>query len=315
MRLVYTFKVYSLGTIWCFDFYEQKFDKTFYIDLQKKILKKLTDFDKNYSRFQKNNVLDILNTKKEIKNPPPDLLKMLIFSQKIFDLSDGNFDISLAKELEKKGYDKTFEKIEKAETAENKKSYKNERVENFINFNKELTPSKYGFDFDEDTKKIVLNKDKKIDLGGLGKGYLVDKITRFLKKEKVLNFSINAGGDIFTTHKRKYYLQSPFQKDKFIGEIEISNSAIAASNSLYRNWQKNNKIENHFVQKSSFKNKVVGVYTQAKDCLLADSIATALFVSPVDIQLKLYQNLNFEFMLVFKDGSFFKSKNYLANIY
>lgn len=345
--ICYKFETYKLGTVWCFTFYDLNFDKKFYFDLEDEINSKLEDFNNKYSRFEKTSLVGVLNQQKKLNKPTLDLIKMLNFSQKIFEATNHNFDITICQDLENKGYKNSFDKIitnsglkaiknntglknpklltksdfsrvgrdtlEGKDTALEKKSKSTFDFKNFV----KAKNSKCNFYIDPKSKQVFLNPEKKIDLGGLGKGYLVDKIVRFLKRKKVCNFSINAGGDIFNTHSRNFYLQSPTEKDKFLGKIKIHNQAIAASNPLYRNWKKNGKRMDHFIQKLDFQNQIAGIYTQAKSCLIADSIATALFVSSPTDQLNLYKNsdFKFEFMMVFKDKSFFKTKGYLGKIF
>ncbi len=361
-ELKYSFQNFNLGTLWYFDFFDEDFtfDKKFYKELEIEIIKKLQNFSSEYSRFEKNSLIYLLNEQKYLKNPPKDLIKMLEFGKEIFDLSSENFDITLAGNLEKIGYDKTFDNLNKKNkdlnfdatkqknnsvnfkndfnTIKNLKNSDNSEVENskinsknsndnlkntyFTSETLQKNPTKeikinYPKTFEISPNKdfIKLNPNKKIDLGGLGKGYLVDKIVLFLQSKNLKNFSINAGGDIFNTNLRQFYLQSPKFENIFVGEIQIQNSAITASNSLYRNWLKNGKKQSHLIQKSHFDNQIAGVYVQAKNCLLADCLSTALFVSPPEIQLNLYQKLDFEFMLIFKDETFFKSNNYMGKVY
>jgi thiamine biosynthesis lipoprotein ApbE len=361
-ELRYIFQSFNLGTLWCFNFFDEDFtfDKKFYKELEIEIIKKLQNFSSEYSRFDKNSLVYLLNEQKYLKNPPKDLIKMLEFAKEIFDLSAENFDITLARNLEKIGYDKTFDNLDKKNknlnfdgtkqknslvnfkkdfnTIKNLKNLSNSSPENSKldskNLNNNLKNTYFrseslqknqikeikinppkNFEISQNKKFIKLNPNKKIDLGGIGKGYLVDKIVAFLQNRNIKNFSINAGGDIFNTNLRSFYLQSPEFKNVFVGEIQIQNSAITASNSLYRNWLKNGKKQSHLIQKSDFDNQIEGVYVQAKNCLLADCLSTALFISPPEVQLNLYQKLDFEFMLIFKDQTFFKSNNYMGKVY
>jgi FAD:protein FMN transferase len=99
-------------------------------------------------------------------------------------------------------------------------------------------------------KKIILNeldttvylpiKGMKLDLGGIAKGYALDRAEAVLKKRKITNFMINAGGDIVTSglnsKKEKWVIgiKHPRKENDIIAKFKASNIAIATSGDYER---------------------------------------------------------------------------------
>lgn len=96
-----------------------------------------------------------------------------------------------------------------------------------------------------DYNKIHLNKEKneigletagsEIDLGGIAKGYAVDRAVEVLRFHGVRKAVVNAGGDIYALGSPKedegwlIGIQHPFYSDRLAAKVRVSNQAIATS--------------------------------------------------------------------------------------
>ncbi|MCM8783319.1 MAG: FAD:protein FMN transferase [Candidatus Omnitrophica bacterium] len=140
----------------------------------------------------------------------------------------------------------------------------------------------------EDTGSVILkNPSMKIDLGGLAKGYIVDRAVAVLKKEEIKNALVNLGGDIFclsegrTAKVWKIGIQDPQAKEKLIATLKVRNKAIATSGQ-YENFRefKGKKLGHIIDPRTGYpvENDVLSVTVVASDCLTADALATAIFV-------------------------------------
>lgn len=171
--------------------------------------------------------------------------------------------------------------------------------------------SKYSF-----SENIV--PSNRIDLGGIGKGYLIDKVKNYLKNTKIKYFFINAGGDIFATSDTgkpfEFLLEDPFDNTQAIGSIKVLNSSIAASSPVLRKWTttNTNKEVHHLIDFKTGESvkDVAGVFTSANNAVNADLASTALFVGPKDLHKPIQDLLRCEYLIVYKDSSFVKSDNY-----
>lgn len=233
-------------------------------EISEVIKKEIIDFDNKYSRFKSDSLVSKLNQNSKLENSPTDLIEMINISFKISDLTNNTFNICLLKQLEKSGYDAKLTFKEK---------------------DKELPIVVPASDLLKIVgKNIYLKKDYKVDLGGIGKGFLVDKISKIIKdKFRVNYFLVNAGGDIFVTSDNgnpvEIKLQNPINNLEFIGSVYLKNQSLCASSPFNRKWKGNvtNNIYSHIVD-SKGKNKFNSSFVVSDNAVTCDAIATALCV-------------------------------------
>lgn len=147
------------------------------------------------------------------------------------------------------------------------------------------------------TDKLVLDGRKKtlrlkikgikIDLGGIAKGYAVDRAVEILKESGVTSALIDAGGDIYCLGSRpdgkpwSIGVRNPIYKDKIVKAIRLVNRAIATSGSYENFYTIGGKRYSHIIDPRSgwpVDNELLSVTVIAPDCLTADALATSFFV-------------------------------------
>lgn len=195
--------------------------------IQTQLEKTISDFEKKYSRFREDSLLNELNSKKQIPFDY-DLASMVTQAKKVHDTTSGVFSIFIKEALEEKGYGKK------------------------ITPHNEIHTSEEASDVIVDENTITLKGAKGIDLGGIGKGYLVDKLATILQDTyNVRYFLINAGGDIYVTSNHgepvRLFLEHPTHPDEYIATIEVKNRAFCSSSSFKRKWNKDGTVVNHFI--------------------------------------------------------------------
>ncbi len=300
-----SFQLEGLGTVWYFRFYDKKINIQ---EIQNLVWQEITKFDKKYSRFNPQSVISQLNQDKFLEISDFDLVKMLEIGQKISLITFGEYSLSKGQELEALGYGQAVAKPK--ELSQQKLRNLAVTLEGFKKIKADF--DNFGFSLSLDKKRVFLKNNKKLDLGSLGKGYLVDKIVKKLRDLKLKEFVINAGGDVFTTALEEFYLENPNNIEQYIGKIKIQNLAIASSNNTKRKWKdKTDKQQAHLLTSAS---DLVGVFTQAKSTFIADLAATAVFVSRPECLKQLKDFLGFEFMLIFRNGKYLKSRGYLGKL-
>lgn len=91
-----------------------------------------------------------------------------------------------------------------------------------------------------DSSVFLPEKGMKIDLGGIAKGYAVDRASKIMRDHEMNDFFVNAGGDIFVsgtkTEDKKWSIgiKDPRNENKLIGEFELSDLAIGTSGDYER---------------------------------------------------------------------------------
>jgi thiamine biosynthesis lipoprotein len=144
-------------------------------------------------------------------------------------------------------------------------------------------------------KNVELNKSKQtiylkneqtqIGLGGIAKGYAIDRAAQVIRKAGFEVFYINAGGDLYASSgsqsKRwKVGVQDPDDSNELIALIPIANAAVATSGDYERYFEKDGIRYHHIIdpatgQPARLARSVTIISARA---YMADALATAVFV-------------------------------------
>jgi thiamine biosynthesis lipoprotein len=283
----------AIGTHWWIEIFDdiptEKCNKTF-----SKIRLMTKQFEDNYSRFKEGSYIVALNNNRELDNFPEELYEILKYAEEMRQVSHGYFDITIGTVLENYGYDKDYSFTTK----------------------KKLTS--YNHFLVVEKEKITIDENVKIDLGGIGKGWLIEKIRQFLLNEKIKYFSINGGGDIFASSNieepLEFFLENPFNSQEAIGKIYIKDKGIACSSFNRRKWIDSNTGQNihHLIDPKTAKpiNDIAAVFTYSENALIADIMSTLIYVTPLELSLNIAKKYNTEYLIIFPGGEFFKSEGY-----
>lgn len=154
----------------------------------KNILAEITAFENRFSRFKENSELSLLNKSSGIFFQASDeMIELLLRAKEAHEITDGIFDPAILPVLENIGYDRDFESIKaKAVMASAKQIQK--KFSNLPKFENAI--------IDDQKNTVKMPPGMKIDLGGIAKGFIADKIATRLKN-KFENFWIAAGGDMY----------------------------------------------------------------------------------------------------------------------
>ena len=149
----------------------------------------------------------------------------------------------------------------------------------------------------------------KIDLGGIAKGYAVDKAMDVLIKHGITDALIDAGGDFrticsdFTKGKRKVWVKHPRQQDRLFGYFYMDNGSVATSGDYERFFEIDSVRYHHIIDPHTGypANKCASVTIYANSAMLADAFATAVFVLGPEKGMKLInQTDNIEGIIIFE---------------
>lgn len=222
------------------------------------------DFEARFSRFKADSELMLFNnsTGGKVSEELFLLLKKCAFFHKE---TGGVFDPSILPVLEKVGY-------KGSKVAETKK---------MSDVFSELV-------FDEENTCVWKPEDVFIDFGGIGKGYIVDKVAEFLSK-KYTNGIVDAGGDIMTfggdetQHLDAFAvdIENPFDAEATLSMVLLSEMAIATSGLSRRHWIYEGKKEHHIIDpmtKASVASGVVQVSVILPNATMADVFAKTLLI-------------------------------------
>jgi thiamine biosynthesis lipoprotein len=137
-----------------------------------------------------------------------------------------------------------------------------------------------------DTTVYLEKKGMEIDLGGIAKGYAIDRGVAVLKQSGIQQFSLNGGGDIYTSGKKdgikKWWvgIKHPRHLDSLIARFKLSDYAVATSGDYERFVIIDGKRYHHILDpRSGFPStQCQSVSILAPTAEEADAIATYVFV-------------------------------------
>jgi thiamine biosynthesis lipoprotein len=176
-------------------------------------------------------------------------------------------------------------------------------------------------------KNIVLDKKEhtiflkmegmKLGLGGIGQGYIADKIKELLVSKGCDSGLVNVSGDIFAWGKQPngspwtVGIVNPMNKNKIFATFPLENSAVETSGSYEKFVVFDGVRYSHIIDpRTGYPAKgIVSVSVFAKKTEIADALATGIFVLGVDVGLNLVNQLKgIECIIVDDKGKIFTSK-------
>ena len=159
---------------------------------------------------------------------------------------------------------------------------KDNQIKNILSLIGQKSFLNMNFDNNELIKK---NKDIKINLSSIGKGYGIDLIGKKLDQLGINNYIINIGGDILTkgyNSKKENWvigIENPNLKEKLIKEIvNISNKGLATSGDYKNFFTKDGKRYSHIINPKTgkpIKHSTKSVTVIHENSMKADGWATA----------------------------------------
>ncbi|CEQ29798.1 ApbE family lipoprotein [[Clostridium] sordellii] len=141
-------------------------------------------------------------------------------------------------------------------------------------------------------KNIVINRKNvrlkkngmSIDLGGIAKGYIANKIKEYLISEGISSGIINLGGNVLCIGKKdngenfKIGIQKPFsERGEVLGVLEICDKSVVSSGIYERFFEKENKVYHHIINPKSgkpFETDLLQVTIISDDSMDGDALST-----------------------------------------
>ena len=100
----------------------------------------------------------------------------------------------------------------------------------------------------------MVDPEAKIDLGGIAKGYIADKVTEALEESGVTSAVVNLGGNIVAIGNKNngddfvIGIERPYsQMTEIVGTVKVKNSTVVTSGVYERNFEYNGKVYHHIL--------------------------------------------------------------------
>lgn len=273
-KLPHSWQFVALGTSWSIDT-AQVLDES----LRERVTGRIEQFDKTYSRFRDDSLVD------ELRSPgqyvlPDDSTKLLGLYEQLYELTDGQMTPLIGSMLEDAGYDKVYS----------------------------LTPrdvirpvpdwSSLGWD---GVHTLHTRVPLTLDVGAAGKGYLVDIVAELLEQHGVAMYTIDASGDIRQTLSEPVLigLEHPTDPTKIIGTARLATGSLCASAINRRVWADGM----HHVFDPTLRRPTrskLATWVVSEEAMIADGLATALFFVEPE---RLLPHFAFDYVTIGIDGT------------
>jgi thiamine biosynthesis lipoprotein len=248
---------------------EEKFAELIFDEL----IDKIDRFEDRFSRFKDSSELTKINrnagTRTKISQPMKEiLLKVQDYSK----ITHGVFNPFILPTLQKVGY---------------KNSWNSPETDS-PDFSGDVLADYKDLNIKDNSLKIP--EQSAIDLGGIGKGYLLDQLSLFLDKKNLDGYWLSLGGDIIckgiNINKQPFEINiaSSLDGNKTIDSIVLKDNhkiSIATSGITKRNGYKNNSSWHHLINpktKSPSKNNILSATVIAGEASTADVMAKSIVI-------------------------------------
>lgn len=144
-------------------------------------------------------------------------------------------------------------------------------------------------------------QQQSIDLGGIAKGYVADRLKSLLKDKGITSAIINLGGNILTIEDKnktpfQIGIKKPFGKNDadYSATIKITDKSVVTSGIYERYFKKNNKIYHHILNPKTgypVENNLYSVTIISEKSEEGDALSTATFVMGLNQGMDLINTL------------------------
>lgn len=147
---------------------------------------------------------------------------------------------------------------------------------------------------------IDYRHDGKYDLGGIAKGYAVDRVVQIFKKEGVKRAMVNIGGNLFLFGKKSWSvgIKDPNAPNRLIGRIRLDKELGIATSGNYER-------PGHIIDPHTGKSvaHVLSVTIVGPTAMEADALSTGVFVLGRERGMELIEKLpDVEGVIIDKEG-------------
>ena len=270
--------------------------------------KKIEELERIASNYDENSEVCRLNQQGYLDEASDELLEMIDLSIEYYKITDGSFDITIEPLLKlwSEGLWKESEEVQAEKISEALMLVGSDKI-------------------NIENRKIEFELDgMSVTLGGIAKGYIIDKAMDVIQEAGVESALINAGGDIVSLGVKddgemwNISLENPDNTDESIASFNFAGKAVATSGNYYRYFDPDKEVHHIIDPKTGFSaDKCISVTVIAQTCTEADALATSVFVMGSQDGLKLVESLdNVEALIIDSERNIYKSSGlskYLSN--
>ncbi len=163
------------------------------------------------------------------------------------------------------------------------------------------------------TKAALTDPDASLDLGGIAKGYIADRMKEYLEDNGVSSGMINLGGNVITIGEKpdgtdyQIAIQKPFDESGTpIGSVKIDNKSMVTSGTYQRCFEKDGIIYHHILDPKTgypIENHLESVTIISDQSVDGDGLSTTCLALGLEKGMELIENTDHtEAVFITDDG-------------
>ncbi len=257
---------------------------------------RITEIEMVADRFTSESEISAVNRRKTPATiaVSADMLRMLLISRKVSDLTGGAFDVTVAPLVDLWGFDVGG------------------RLPARDEIERELSRVDYHRVAIDEASSTITPTDGsvRLELGGIAQGYAAGEVERLIRERGIKSGVINISGDIAVIGDKngkpwRIGVQDPRDTDKLCAVINAKDIAIVTSGNYERCFFVDGVKYHHILNpKTGYPARgCASVTVVTRDVVIADALSTAIFVLGPDEGMKLAGTLDgVEVLIVTEEG-------------
>jgi thiamine biosynthesis lipoprotein len=125
-----------------------------------------------------------------------------------------------------------------------------------------------------------------IDLGGIAKGFAVDRALDALREHGLPQGLVNAGGDlaVFGAEPESIFIRHPLDPDRLVCQVQLANEALASSGGRLDLFESSSVARQAIIDPRTQEppRAIAGVSVRASSCLMADALTKVVMIQGED---------------------------------
>ena len=231
----------------------------------------VSNLDKKLSLYSENSEISKINQNagKDFVKVSDETFEIIAYSQKLCSESNGSFDITIAPLTKLWNIMSENPKVPDLDDINAKKE--------LVDFNDII--------LDESTTSVKLLKEgQAIDLGGIAKGYVCQKVVEICERNGVKSGIISIGGNIAIIGKESIDVSITIperNKEGTFAKVKIKDTIIATSGGYERYFEEKGIIYEHIIDPSSgfpAESDLISVSVISNDGIVTDAMSTRFYI-------------------------------------
>jgi thiamine biosynthesis lipoprotein len=167
-------------------------------------------------------------------------------------------------------------------------------------------------------RELTLDGPIAFDLGGIGKGYCIDRIADIIRSAGLTHFIVDGGGDMFGTTKAdsrpwRAAIEYPGKSDTAAGVVDLVHQGLAVSDTFRRRFGKWHHLVDPKARQSV--EATIGAAAVAPDAWAADCMTSGLFFASPERYTELARAFGATYLVFQADGQALVSPDWVGELY